>query len=116
MLNTDGPYYIHCMEGKDRTGFVCALLEALAGADYSEMCADYMITYRNYYKISEENTSEKYSAVVSLYFNSFMECLVGSGDVNVLKCADYVNGARSYLKSGGMTDAEIDSFIGLISD
>ena len=116
MLNTDGPYYIHCMEGKDRTGFVCALLEALAGADYDEMCADYMKTYENYYKISAEKTPEKYNAVVSLYFDAFMECLVGTDDINVLKSADYVGGARSYLKSGGMTDGEIDAFIALVSE
>ncbi len=115
MLNTDGPYYIHCMEGKDRTGFVCALLEALAGAGYDEMCADYMKTYANYYKIFKDSTPEKYDAVVSLYFDSFMECLVGSDDVSTLKSADYVSAARSYLKSGGMTDSEIDSFILLIS-
>ena len=44
-----GPYLIHCTEGKDRTGFVCALLEALCGASYDEMRDDYMITYDNYY-------------------------------------------------------------------
>ena len=33
------PYVVHCMEGKDRTGYVCALLEGLCGATYEEMVA-----------------------------------------------------------------------------
>lgn len=34
LIKNDGPYYIHCNEGMDRTGFVCAILEGLAGASY----------------------------------------------------------------------------------
>ncbi len=116
MLAATGPYYIHCMEGKDRTGFVCALIEALAGASYDEMRTDYMITYANYYKITENGTTEKYNAVVELYFNSFMECIGGVTDGNSLKTADYVAGAKKYLKSGGMTEDNIDNFIRLITD
>lgn len=37
MMNSQGPVYIHCTEGKERTGFVCVLLEALAGASYDEI-------------------------------------------------------------------------------
>lgn len=47
MIVQDGPYLIHCTEGKDRTGFTCALLEALCGASYDEMLDDYMISYDN---------------------------------------------------------------------
>lgn len=115
MLNTEGPYYIHCMEGKDRTGFVCALIEALASSTYDEMCLDYMTTYKNYYRITLEDMPEKYNAVVSLYFDSFMECLHGTSDVETLKKADYTSDAKSYLKDGGMSDEEIESFIKLIS-
>ena len=115
MLETDGPYYIHCMEGKDRTGFVCALLEALMGATYDEMCEDYMLTYKNYYKITKEYTPEKYDAIVDLYFDSFMEELSGSIDKNVLKNSDYTIFAKKYLKEGGMSEEEINKFITLLS-
>lgn len=30
LIDNEGPYLIHCNEGKDRAGFVAALLEALA--------------------------------------------------------------------------------------
>ena len=36
MSQKEGPYLVHCTEGKDRTGFVFILLEALCGATYSD--------------------------------------------------------------------------------
>lgn len=115
MSKNSSPYYIHCMEGKDRTGFVCTLIEALAGATYDEMCADYMMTYKNYYKISKEETKDKYDAIVSLYFDSFIDCIVGSEDSGNKNLSSYEEGAKNYLRSGGMTDNEIDEFITLIT-
>ncbi|MDR0410533.1 MAG: tyrosine-protein phosphatase [Treponema sp.] len=41
MLSHDGPYLIHCRAGVDRTGFVCAVLEALMGGTMDEIAADY---------------------------------------------------------------------------
>ncbi len=114
-IENGGPVYIHCMEGKDRTGFVCMLIEALAGASYDEMCSDYMKTYANYYKITEKGTPEKYNAVVNLYFNTFAEYLYGSEDIEELKKADYTESARKYLSEGGMTEREINQLVDLIT-
>ena len=36
----EGPYLVHCTEGKDRAGFVSALLECYMGAAYDEVVAD----------------------------------------------------------------------------
>lgn len=116
LLKCGGPAYIHCMEGKDRTGFVCLLLEALVGASYEEMCADYMTTYENYYKISKTKTPERYDAVVSLYFDAFLEYLCGTDDVSVLKAADYTKAAKRYLTGCGMTEQEIGHLIELLSE
>ncbi len=115
MLKNDGPYYIHCMEGKDRTGFVCTLIEALLGASYDQMCEDYMITYYNYFKISKENCEDRYDAVVDLYFNSFMETLYKDPTIEILKKASYVDSAKQYLYEGGMSLEEINQFIKLFS-
>ena len=49
MIGKEGPYLIHCTEGKDRTGFVCAVLECLMSASIDEVISDYMKTYQNYY-------------------------------------------------------------------
>ena len=115
MLNNQGPYYVHCMEGKDRTGFVCFLIEALAGATYQEMKEDYMTTYYNYYKISSTKTPEKYEAVVSLYFDSFVECLHGTNDTDKYETLSLVDDAKEYLSLAGMSQEDIQSFITLIS-
>lgn len=114
MLDNEGPYYIHCMEGKDRTGFVCLLVLALADGTYEELKADYMKTYYNYYKISE-NTKEKYDAVVNLYFDSFITYLTGEENIDLAKTKNLKDSVISYLKSGSMTDAEITKFINLIT-
>ena len=51
MSASSGPYLVHCLEGKDRTGFVCILIEALMDSTYKEIVDDYMLTYDNYYGI-----------------------------------------------------------------
>ncbi|GMO45532.1 MAG: hypothetical protein Pg6C_07530 [Treponemataceae bacterium] len=54
MLQHDGPFLIHCNEGKDRTGYVAALFEGLAGASAEQIIADYMVTYENYFGFTRE--------------------------------------------------------------
>lgn len=115
-LDSEGPIYIHCMEGKDRTGFVCLLLEALAGATYDEMKADYMATYENYYQVTKTDTPEKYDAIVDLYFVPFMEFLHQTEDVSILETADYREDAAFYLKDGGLTEDEIAALLTLITE
>lgn len=95
LINHKGPYLTHCIEGKDRTGFVCILIENLCGATVDEMKKDYMITYQNYYGITAENNPDRYNAILELHFNSMYSYIQSLG------------GAKEYLKSGGMTDSEI---------
>ncbi len=113
IIAADGPVYIHCMEGKDRTGFVCLLLEALGGASVDEMRADYMQTYANYYKITEADRPENYAAVKGLYFDEFLESLSGEAG-EARDGADYVEAARNYLASCGLSDTEIDALAATI--
>jgi protein tyrosine/serine phosphatase len=115
IMQNEGPVYIHCMEGKDRTGFVCALIEALMGASYDEMRADYMQTYANYYGVTEDGTPERYTAVKELYFDAFMEYFCGLEDPEALKTADYTEGAKAYLTAAGMTEEEISALIDFLS-
>ena len=107
----EGPYLIHCIEGKDRTGFVCMLLQALCGATYDEMLADYMVTYDNYYGITKESDPDKYAAIASTKFDDMARFLAHVDSNADLTSADYVNAARDYLRGGGMTDEQIDALI-----
>ena len=46
MAGKKAPYMVHCTEGKDRAGFVSAVLEALMGAEMDEIVADYRLLMR----------------------------------------------------------------------
>lgn len=115
MIQYEGPYYVHCTLGIDRTGFVCMLLEALSGATYDEMLTDYMITYDNYYGITKESSPDQYDAIVDLKFNSYVAYLHGTDDLDVLKEADFTEDAVNYLKNGGMSEEQIDTLVSLLT-
>ena len=111
MSQHDGPYLVHCVEGKDRTGFVCALIEALCGATYDEMLADYMITFDNYYGINKESDFSKYEAIAHLNLDGMLRFLAHADDNADLTTIDYSGPAREYLRQGGMTDKQIDALV-----
>ena len=115
MGETEGPYLVHCTEGKDRTGFVCMLIEALAGASYEEIVDDYMVTYDNYYKITEDSDPAKYTTIKEKNLDAMLKCVVNDTSVDI-ETADLSVYARNYLLHAGMTDAQIDAFLAKISE
>jgi protein tyrosine/serine phosphatase len=105
IIDNDGPYLIHCNEGKDRAGFVSALLECLMGATLDEVIEDYMITYYNYYGV--EKGTEKYDVVVN---NNLIKVLNTTFKVDDVYKADLVVEAEEYLmEDGGLTLDEVDA-------
>ena len=113
MTKHEGPCLIHCVEGKDRTGFVCALLLALAGASPREIVDDYMITYANYYGVTKENNQKRYEAITWNVYD-FLYCICGAEKGTDPDTLDLKNGAESYLRRSGLTDeqiAEIEAYI-----
>jgi len=110
MADQEGPYLIHCIEGKDRTGFVCMLLEALCGASLQEVVEDYMITYDNYYGINPDSDPARYNGIVKQSFYPMILAL--SDDENTApEDVDLYAGARRYLLKGGMEEQQIDRLI-----
>ena len=83
MSEKEGPYLVHCTEGKDRTGYVCMLLAALCGATYQEIVNDYMLTYDNYYGINERTDPEKYNTIKANNIDVMLESVVEDEDVNI---------------------------------
>ena len=49
MLKKESPYLIHCNAGRDRTGFVAAILELLCGATIDDVIYDYLLSYGKYF-------------------------------------------------------------------
>ena len=115
MTAREGPYLVHCTEGKDRTGFVCMLLEALCGASYDEIVDDYMITYYNYYKITEESDPGRYTVIVEHLLDPMIQLLFDEPGVDI-QTADLSQGARQYLMSTGMNEAEIDALAAVLTE
>jgi len=64
--NATHSFNIHCNEGKDRTGFIVMLIEALCGCPLKDLVADYMLTFCNYYNITEVNNKKKYDVMANL--------------------------------------------------
>lgn len=58
LMEHTGPYLIQCRAGLDRTCFLCCILEALAGADQSEITYNYLRSYECICKLTKERTSE----------------------------------------------------------
>ena len=107
ILNNDGPYYIHCLEGKDRTGYVCMVIEALCGASYEELIEDYFITYHNYYGI--EKGTKKYDAIKAIHIDEMIRYVFDFNNSVNLLTANYHSQVNNYLLSIGLQQAEIDA-------
>ena len=107
ILNNDGPYYIHCLEGKDRTGYVCMVIEALCGASYEELIEDYFITYHNYYGI--EKGTKKYDAIKAIHIDEMIRYVFDFNNSVNLLTANYHSQVNNYLLSIGLQQEEIDA-------
>ncbi|HKL57427.1 MAG TPA: tyrosine-protein phosphatase [Sphaerochaeta sp.] len=88
MAEHKGPYLVHCNEGKDRAGFVSALLSAIMGATVDEVVEDYMVSYENYYGV--EKGSERYALISKIIVNLFADINGGKAvtDKTIRKVAE----------------------------
>lgn len=114
MLSFQGPYYIHCQEGKDRTGFVLIVIEALLNASYQDIVDDYMLTYDNYYGITLETDPLRYNIIKQRNVDAMLKFLIGNENANLAE-TEFSSYIRTYLINGGMTDSEVTQFIHLLS-
>ena len=105
------PYVVHCTEGKDRTGYVCALLEGLCGATYEEMVDDYLITYDNYYHITPAANPNICNTLLNLKLNPCLMYYTGVSNEAELPYIDYVDAFSDYLLSHGMSSQQIDALV-----
>ncbi|MCT4663560.1 MAG: SAM-dependent chlorinase/fluorinase [Tissierellales bacterium] len=108
LSKNEGPYLVHCTEGKDRAGFASAVLECLMGASLDEVVDDYMVTYKNYYKVEEG--SEQYNAIIdSNIMTSLTTVVCGLEKGTDISKVDLSEAATKYLTNLGMTVEEISS-------
>ena len=104
LASHEGPYLIHCKEGKDRTGFALGILECLMGADADEVVSDYMLTYYNFYGIGPDSPQYEQIAASNIEVSLAKAFEVSSiRDTDV----DLSASAEIYLAGIGMTEDEI---------
>ena len=106
LSKNEGPYLVHCNEGKDRAGFTSALLSALMGLTYDEIASDYMTSYENYYHV--EKGTEQYEAVKRSNIDSMLSFIAGV-ETKDLENVDLSVKAEEFLVAIGMEKADIDT-------
>ncbi|MBQ7560611.1 MAG: tyrosine-protein phosphatase [Synergistaceae bacterium] len=104
----EGPYLIHCLEGKDRAGFASVVIGALAGASYDELVNDFMLSYANYYGITRENEPSKYNVLVSEIFDEMLKFVVNNENVD-MKSINLAPYAEKFLLDSGMSESDLDA-------
>ncbi len=104
MAANDAPFLVHCNEGKDRAGFVSAVLECLMGADADEVKADYMVTYFNYYGV--EPGTEQYESIAK---SNILKSLATAFEVDDLYSCELAKEAEEYLTEIGISSEEIEA-------
>ena len=112
MLENEAPYLVHCQMGKDRAGFVSAVLEALMGASAKEVEKDYVKTYDNYYNV----VHGKQQRLMESQLDWFQDLIVRNmkmayGDVGVdiedFENVDLAKATEQYLEKLGLSKKEI---------
>jgi len=83
------PIYLHCTYGRDRTGTICAILEAFLGVSKEDIKRDYEISSFSYGKLDRE------------WFDSFVEKL------DAFEGKTLQQSAENYLLSLGLTEQEL---------
>lgn len=110
MAANEPPYLIHCSLGKDRAGFVCALIECLAGAGIREVINDYMISFKNYFGITEG--SDEYEFVARYEIYRFLCTAFGLKSLEGVNLAD---AAARYFFGIGVSPKDINTLRGKLS-
>jgi len=103
IAENDGPFLVHCKEGKDRTGILSAVLECFAGATAEEVKADYMATYENYYGVKPEDSV--YGIILN---DNLVKNLCGLFGVESIDNANLKESAEKYLISTGLTEEQLE--------
>ena len=109
IIENEGPYLIHCTEGKDRAGLTVAILECLMGASYEEVMNDYAETYRCYYSVengAQRAITEQEVEAAKAVITANLKLSFG---VEINANTDLAAAAADYMRSIGLSDAEIDA-------
>jgi protein tyrosine/serine phosphatase len=96
LINTEGPWLIHCNAGVDRTGFVSIVLEAFMGAALDEIINDYLQSFNSIFNSSIYGEVNKGDSLVVMQLLSAMGNYMPINDQNLQAIAE--NYLRNTIK------------------
>ncbi len=113
-IESNDRIYVHCNEGKDRTGFICLIIEGLCDCDYETIKNDYLLSFINLYDLDEQKDVKRINAITKYYFNQLMALMSFEDKAkDSYEDANFKEIALNYLRAGGMSDEEITKLINL---
>jgi len=89
IINTEGPWLIHCHAGVDRTGFVSIVLESLMGAKLDDIINDYLKSFNSDFNSNIYGNVNKEDSTVVLQLISAMGNYMPVIDQNLQSIAEY---------------------------
>ena len=102
IINSEGPWLIHCHAGVDRTGFFSIVLETLMGASLNDIINDYHKSFYSGFNSSIFSGEKKEDSLVVLQLISAMGNYMPLNDKNLQLIAEYY-----LLKTIKLTAVEI---------
>ena len=113
-IESNDRIYVHCNEGKDRTGFICLIIEALCDCDYKTIKNDYLLSFINLYNLDEQKDVERINAITKYYFNQLIALITFEDKAkDSYEDANFKEIVLNYLKAGGMNEEDVTKLINL---
>lgn len=113
VAGSDGAVLVHCTAGKDRTGVAIALILDAVGVERAAIVEDYASSERNLAGPWTERMFGMLQAMGLPRTPALDDLVAATPPVAILTALEWVDanhdGAAGYLRSGGLTDAELDA-------
>jgi protein-tyrosine phosphatase len=107
LLISDGPALVHCTAGKDRTGFVVAVIQSALGASENDIATDYLRTNTDWDRASVSSHLPLDSDVVAPILRADMDYLTAA----FKEIARHDRGVHGFIEratQGRVTRAHLD--------
>ena len=103
IIQTEGPWLIHCHAGVDRTGFVCMVLESFMGASLDNVIKDYLFSFDSIFTSNIHVGSQKADSALAMKILSVMS------DTQVINEQNLAHIAEIYLRfKVGLSVGEVE--------
>ncbi len=110
MIKLPTPILIHCNQGKNRTGCICAWIGALMGASYDEIVRDFMVSYTFLHQVDEQQ--KDWNILIKGNIEKHLKMTFLDRRYKRRNPRKYV---REYLAGRGMTEEEMDLLVAHLS-